>query len=269
MDRTMPSNTRDAPQEIVPVDAETTTKPAKDDSDDGMNQLMEMFTDSTFQFLFVSEVKESSSTVSLVDKTLAVTVYVAQCTFYIYLTYVAMVTWSEDHVSLAIDYYNCQTYSNSNSEWPGELDWSEFAQWGPLMCSAGGDADGAWDKAIPALMLFTWFVAKDIVGGIYLFKYGCRARIVGALMLFQVLLGFCCCSWMAMAALLTGGPENAILTAVGVAFIHDLDEKVRSIYEFIRPSTEKRRQLYIVLTVIGFIIGPLIVNFVLMTIFGI
>ena len=43
-------------------------------------------------------------------------------------------------------------------------------------------------------------------------------------MLIQAYVSFSCCSWMASAALMRGSRGDAVVGAIAVVFIHDLDE---------------------------------------------
>ena len=75
------------------------------------------------------------------------------------------------------------------------------------------------------LLFFLAFIASDIGGAFRLLLIGSFwQKIAGVLLLVEVFVATFCCAAMA----LLGGMESssdAILGAVGVAFIHDLDER--------------------------------------------
>jgi len=227
-------------------------EPKKDEpkKDDLEEELIGYFDDSTIQFLFVSKVHESDKDVNWFDMAVAATVWCSQVGLYNYLWNKSKEAFDENFVPVAVKYDECTEWAVDGLLNPSSLDY--------LYCIAGDNKHSSFD-AIPALLMFTWFVSRDIVGGLVLMKKGFQNRrkglvAVGFALLVEVFFGFGCCSWMAQSSLLTGGIDEAVLTAVGVAFIHDLDEAVRSVYAFVWQSK------YVLLTMAALIAGPILLN---------
>jgi len=188
------------------------------------------FEKSMIEFLYVAKVHESGRDVNWLDKLFAIITYCVQCILYGYLLIAAGNTFTKDHVPVVIDYDVC-TWSTDDDDFL--LNSTSITD---LMCEEGA-ANNTWGPTVPAVILFTWFSAEEVVAAVYLIVEGGRwAKLTGILLIIQFIGALLCCMMMAAAALIAGEMSDAILSAVGVSFIAELSKKVRSIYLFCPKS---------------------------------
>jgi len=184
------------------------------------SDLQSILADSTHQLLYVDTVHESGRKVHCGDKLLALFVIFVQCVLYLYLTKDAFKGMGEDTLPVKATYYNCDALGDAAD------DYSIVAE--DLEC--GVNSDG-FDAVVITLTvwLFTAFIAADIASSFRLISGSCSAKATGACLLGEFVLAIVCCAAMAGNTINDSG-ANTVLAAVGVAFIHDLDEKVRLLY---------------------------------------
>jgi len=187
----------------------------QDKYDDG-NSFEDLFNDSTHQFLYATTMQEDGRDIVLGDKLLASAVIVVQIGLYIYLLLAAQNDVKSDSVVVKVSHQNCKASS-----------FEEFS------CDAIHDVYGPF---LSAVFLFLAFICSDIAGALKLMFTGSEpsvmAKVTGLALLVEVFVATICCAMLANLGGLESG-ANAIMAAVGVAFIHDLDEKVRLIYRYV------------------------------------
>jgi len=183
----------------------------QDKHDDG-NSFENLFNDSTHQFLYATTMQEDGRDIVLGDKLLASAVLVVQIGLYIYLLAAAKNDVGSDSVVVKVTHADCTEKIFEN-----------------FSC----DAVNVVGPFFSAVFLFLAFIASDIAGAIKLmFTGSLAAKVTGLALMVEVFVATICCALLARLGGLESG-ANAILAAVGVAFIHDFDEKVRLIYRYV------------------------------------
>lgn len=218
---------------IDQVAGATQTEAAVEKNDDG-HSFENLFDDSTHQFLYATTLKEDGRDIHLGDKLLAIWVLVAQFGLYIYLMVAAAKELLSDVVNVTVGWEDCK---NDN------LELENFE------CDAVTDINGPF---ITGMLFFLSLIASDIAGAVRLISRGSRkAKVTGVVLLVEVFVACMSCGMEAQVAGLQSG-AGAILAAVGVAFIHDLDEKVRLVYKYV-PKFRDLIALIVFSVVIGVI----------------
>jgi len=208
----------------------TQTEAAVDKNDDG-NSFENLFDDSTHQFLYATTLKEDGRDIHLGDKLVAILVITVQIGMYAYLMNAAAKDLKQDSVAVTVSHDNCKANTFTD-----------------LGCDS---ADDVYAPLITAVLMFLAFIASDIGGSFELILTGSpMAKVTGVALLVEVLVATLCCAFLGALGSLQSG-ANAILAAVGVAFIHDLDEKVRLIYKYI-PKFKHLIVLIVFAVVLGF-----------------
>jgi len=180
------------------------------DENDDTKTFKNLFSDSTHQFLYATKLNEDGRDIHWGDKLVAILVLVVQCGLYIYLFQAASGDVGSDEVPVTMAHGAC-----------GEKNFEN------LKCDADDISSGPLSTSI---ILFLCFMAPDIGGALSLILKGSlMAKVTGVVLLAEVFMATLCCAMMAIVGGLSSGAD-AIMAAVGVAFIHDLDEKVRLVY---------------------------------------
>lgn len=192
--------------------------------------------DSTHQLLFADTVHESGRKVHCGDKLLALFVIFVQCVLYLYLTADAFKGMAQDLLPVKAPWDSCL----------GEDTQPEI--------ECGVNTDGVDALVITlTVWLFTAFIAADIASSFRLISGPCSAKAAGAFLLGEFVLAIVCCAAMAGNTINDSG-ANTVLAAVGVAFIHDLDEKVRLLYTHC-PSFKKLVMMIVVILALSTVAG--------------
>lgn len=174
---------------------------------------MDLFEDSTIQFLYANTVKEDGRDVHIGDKVLAYFVICVQIGMYAYLAKDALSGIKEDSVPVTVSHSEC-----------GDKDFSNQS------CDANDNETPG--PVVTAILLLLAFIGSDIGGAVDLIMHGsCSQKLAGSMLMVEALTAVVCCAACGLLGSIQSGSE-AILAAVGVAFIHDLDEKVRLVYTY-------------------------------------
>ena len=189
----------------------------------------------THQFLFFDV------TYSIVERIYGFLMISVQCTIYAIMTYLFIANDSEQ-VSVTVSLANIDKSDNQKCVSDLNLSVNDF------YCNGDEGAGNAskWAAAVAVILMFV-FLTPDVVKAISTFKYG---KIASILIIFESFCGLC-----ATLILITALPYDAsaldiVLGAVGVVFIHDMDEKI---YEAIEAQTPKMKKIY--LAVLVFVVG--------------
>jgi len=185
-----------------------------------------LLADSTHQLLYADTVHENGRKVHCGDKLLALFVIFVQCCLYLYLTADAFKGMGELLLPVTTTWSNCVDLEDADD--------NLAIQAHHLECEVNIDDGGHPVVITLTVWLFTGFIAADIAAAFRLSVSGslccsCSAKAAGAFLLCEAVLAIVCCAAMAGNSIRDSG-ANTVLAAVGVAFIHDLDEKVRLLY---------------------------------------
>ena len=189
-------------------------KEQEKDVDDNMKDVEDLFADSTVRFLWAKTLDTNGQgrSLHLFDKLVAISIMVVQAALYAHLFNDAIYQFSKDQATVTVNSEDCKSKSFDN-----------------FGCDL---TDPSLSTNVLAVLLFLAFIASDIGGAFRLvLTGGFWQGIAGTALLAETVVATLCCA--AMAHL--GGLESAssfILAAVAVSFIHDLDKKVRSVYEY-------------------------------------
>ena len=199
----------------VVEDSGVNNEKQEEDVNDKTKAVEDLFADSTVRFLWAKtlETNGQGRRLHLFDKLVAIAVVLVQAGLYGYLFRDAIDKFAEDQVTVTVNSEDCRTKTFGD----------DFG------CDV---AESSLKINVMAVLLFLAFTASDIGGAFRLILTGgFWQKIAGILLLVESFVATLCCAAMA----LLGGLESAsgsMLAAVGVSFIHELDEKVRSVYEF-------------------------------------
>ena len=168
-----------------------------------------------------------------------------RCGIYGIMTYLAIKNDSEE-VSVTVDLANTAQLENQKCVQDLGLTIDAFYCNG----NGGGDNGSRLAAAVAVILMFV-FLTPDVMKAISTMKYG---KMASALIIFESFCGF-----IATLLLISTLPYDAsaldiVLGAVGVVFIHDMDEKI---HEAIHEKSEKAKRIYLGLLVFIVFVGLL------------
>ena len=149
------------------------------------------------------------------------------------MTYLAVKNDSEE-VSVTVDLANTDKSSEQKCSTDLGLTIDDFY----CNVNAGGDNGSRLAAAVAVTLMFV-FLTPDVMKAISTIKYG---RMASILIIFESF-----CGLVATLLLISTFPYDAsaldiVLGAVGVVFIHDMDEKIQ---EAINQQSQKSRKIYL------------------------
>jgi len=194
----------------------------------------DLLSDSTIQFLYATKLKEDGRDIHWGDKLVAILVLITQYALYGYLFEDAMSELHESTTTILVEDTHCDSITVSD-----------------LQCE-DGVKDSPFGILFSGVFLFLAFISSDIAGTLRLFRIGsCAAKVTAVILFVEACIAAMCITMTAVTAMEQSG-AGSILAAVGVVFVHELDKKVRAVYQYV-PKFKQVILLCVVIVVVAMI----------------
>eukprot|EP01084_Bolivina_argentea_P134481 237203_1 len=211
------------------------------------------FQDSIYQFFWLNELRNNDSKVRDIhcgDRCLALCTLLCQIALYIYLIAQTNADLTSDLVPVEIQHGACGDVKSGFDEDTNEKFISDTSK---FECEAGEENIG---PVFFAVLILAQFIAPDMAGAVQLIR---QARglvknkiyiyIASILIMIEGILAMIAGAMFAKLGNLSSGID-AFLGCVGVAFIHDIDEKIRSFFVYMSSI-----KMYLICMLISVIFG--------------
>lgn len=213
-----------------------------------------MFEDSTINFLFARKLTddEGGRPINGLDKAIALLTSFFKCLLY-GLIFANAKSSSGPQVPVVVDLQLCYEAGDDATVYFDPANIND----GLYTCEAGLTAFQVIGAIFSAMLLLVLFIQADLAGAVILWHLGnVWGKFAAFLLFLEGMFAVTAGCWV--SAVPGVAFNDVMMNVVGVIFLHDLDEKVRSIYPYFPDQWSCFATVIVLLLVVGFLIPSII-----------